>query len=221
MILQFINIVADAFSRLCDISDREQFLTAIEEYILEKEDSINKNIRAKEELNALNDELKPIPEEVYKRIAAVHNSTVEHLGVERTMRRLLCQKYSIEYLREYVRAFIKHCPLCQKMAMIAPVIVTRPFTVTSSSPMVNINMDYLYMSTEDENGNKFVLVVIDTFTRFTELYPCKTVDGMTVALEFYIILEDMEYQQQYSQIEDLNSLMTSFKNLSKLLVLNI
>ena len=42
-------------------------------------------------------------------------------------------------------------------------------------------MDYLYMSTEDENGNKFVLVVIDTFTRFTELYPCKTVDGMTVA----------------------------------------
>jgi len=65
--------------------------------------------------------------------------------------------------------------------MIAPVIVTRPFTVTSSSLMVNINMDYLYMSTEDENGNKFVLVVIDTFTRFTELYPCKTVDGMTVA----------------------------------------
>ena len=35
------NIVADALSRLCDISDREQFLTAIEGYILEKENSIN------------------------------------------------------------------------------------------------------------------------------------------------------------------------------------
>ena len=36
------------------------------------------------------------------------------------------------------------------------------------------------MSVEDENGNKFVLVVIDTFTRFTELYPCKAIDGITV-----------------------------------------
>ena len=161
------NTVADAFSRLCDVSDREQYLTALEEYIC-KDDSIYRNTQCRGELNALNENLKPIPNDVYNRIRAVHNSVVGHLGVERTMRRLLRQKYSIDYLREYVRAFIKQCPLCLKMAMITPVIVTRPFTVTSSAPMVNINIDYLYMSIEDFNGNKFVLVVIDTFTRFTE-----------------------------------------------------
>ena len=173
------NTVADAFSRLSDVSDREQYLTALEEDI-GKNDSINKT-QVREELSALNENLRQIPRDVHNRISAVHNSVVGHLGVERTMRRLLRQKYSVDYLREYVRAFIKQCPLCQKMAMITPVIVTRPFTVTSSAPMVNINIDYLYMSIEDFNGNKFVLVVIDTFTRFTDLYPCKTVDGMTVA----------------------------------------
>jgi transposase InsO family protein len=64
--------------------------------------------------------------------------------------------------------------------MIAPVIVTRPFTVSSSAPMANINLDYLYMSVEDELKNKYVLVVIDTFTRFVELYPCSSIDGKTV-----------------------------------------
>ena len=123
----------------------------------------------REELNALNFNLRLIPNDVYDRISAVRISFVGHLGVERTMRRLLRQKYSIDYLRDYARALIKQCPLCQKMAMITPAIVTRPFTVTSSAPMANINIDYLYMSIEDFNGNKFVFVVIDTFTRFTEL----------------------------------------------------
>ena len=149
------NTVADAFSRLCDVSDREQYLAAIEEYIPEDKNlinSANKYTNEREELSALNENLKKIPENVYKRIKAVHNSTVGHLGVERTMRRLLRQKYSVKYIKEYVCAFIKQCPLCQKMAMIAPVIVIRPFTVSSSAPMQNINMDYLYMSVEDENG---------------------------------------------------------------------
>ena len=35
------NTVANAFSKLCDVSDREQYLTAIEEYIPENKNSIN------------------------------------------------------------------------------------------------------------------------------------------------------------------------------------
>jgi hypothetical protein len=46
--------------------------------------------------------------------------------------------------------------------------------------MANINLDYLYMSVEDETKNKYVLVVIETFTRFVELYPCSSIDGKTV-----------------------------------------
>jgi transposase InsO family protein len=38
------------------------------------------------------------------------------------------------------------------------------------------------MSQEDEAGNKYVLVVIDTFTRYLELYACSAIDGKTVVL---------------------------------------
>ena len=49
--------------------------------------------------------------------------------------------------------------------------------------MANINLDYLYMSVEDKTKNKYVLVVIDTFTRFVELYPCSSIDGKIVVFE--------------------------------------
>ena len=93
-----------------------------------------------ESLNALDPSLKVIPRDVYNRISAVHNSNVGHLRVEKTLRKLLRQQYIQEYLRKY----ITRCPLCQKMSMVAPVLVTRPFTVSSSAPMANINLDYLF-----------------------------------------------------------------------------
>jgi transposase InsO family protein len=177
--------VADAFSRLCDVSDREEHLTAVEEYgssadYIQTLDTTVSDQALSESLNALDPSLIVIPRDVYNRISAVHNSNVGHLGVEKTLRKLLRQQYNQDYLREYIRAFIKQYPLCQKMSMIAPVIVTRPFTVSSSAPMANINLDYLYMSVEDETKDKYVLVVIDTFTRFVELYPCSSIDSKTV-----------------------------------------
>ena len=54
------NTVADAFSRLCNISDHEQFLTAIEEFLCSDE-SVNKNTHQREELNALNVNLRLSP----------------------------------------------------------------------------------------------------------------------------------------------------------------
>ena len=59
------NTVADAFSRLCDVSDREQFLTVIEEYISEENNSVLKYAKDKEELNALDVNHKKVPREVF------------------------------------------------------------------------------------------------------------------------------------------------------------
>ena len=65
-------------------------------------------------------------------------------------------------------------------------------------PMANISIDYLNMSIEDFNGNKLLFVVVDTFTRFTELYPCKTIDGMSVVLAL------LQHIGRYN-VPDLNS----------------
>ena len=45
------------------------------------------------------------------------------------------------------------------------------------------------MSVEDEAKNKYVLVVIDSFTRFVELYPCSSIDGKTVV---FALLQHVE-----------------------------
>jgi len=75
-------------------------------------------------------------------------------------------------MREHVKAFIKKCPICQKLSAIKVVIVTKPFTVASYSPMEWISIDALGPFPMAHSGELYILVVIDCFTRFVELYPC-------------------------------------------------
>ena len=54
----------------------------------------------------------------YKTISSLHNSTVGHFGLERTMKRLNDINQKWEFQRQHVRSFIDHCPCCQKMSML-------------------------------------------------------------------------------------------------------
>jgi hypothetical protein len=56
-------------------------------------------------------------------------------------------------------------------------IQTHPFTTAAYRPMERLNMDYLGPLPEDEYHNTYVLVIIDTFTRTTGLYPVPAADG--------------------------------------------
>jgi len=79
------------------------------------------------------------------------------------------------YMREHIKLFIKLCPCCQKMSVLRTPILTQPFTTASYGPMQVISMDSLGPFPEDSDGNKYVITIIDTFTRFVELYPVKDV----------------------------------------------
>jgi transposase InsO family protein len=48
-----------------------------------------------------------------------------------------------------------------------------PYNVSVSSPMDRINLDTLGPFDEDEDGNTYVIVAIDAFSRFVELFACK------------------------------------------------
>jgi hypothetical protein len=56
------------------------------------------------------------------------------------------------------------------MSAIKFCIKTHPFTTASYDAMDVLNMDTIGPLKEDEFGNKFILVVIDCFTRWVELY---------------------------------------------------
>ncbi len=119
----------------------------------------------------------PMPEYLQVLIGKVHNSVSGHHGFERTLRMLttpsssdstvtLVNKSSIPFLRTYIKQYIKKCSCCQKMSMIKIPIHAHPFTTSRYYPMECLNIDFV--GPYPDGG--YILVIIDTFTRWVELF---------------------------------------------------
>jgi hypothetical protein len=68
-----------------------------------------------------------LTDEQYNTIGQFHNSTAGHAGIDRTVKRMHKAGISWPYLRELVRAYIRMCPVCQKMSYLkVPIIQLRP-----------------------------------------------------------------------------------------------
>ena len=122
----------------------------------------------------------PLTREVDLRIKAVHNAAVGHGGAELTRSRLEKQGHVWTGMRAHIRQAIAECPCCQKMSQIKPAIHVPPQTLAAYAPMVKISMDTIGPLDEDENGFKYVLVIIDHFTRWVELSASRTVGAEEV-----------------------------------------
>jgi transposase InsO family protein len=149
------NIVADAFSRLC-LQEKTLKLNAIE-------------------MNT------PIPQAAYDRIAEHHNSTVGHFGVEKTISMLVKGEHRWRGMRNHVRQFVRQCSLCQKISQINPDIKAKRFTTSAYNPMDVLNIDTIGPVAKDNFGNEHIIVVIDCFTRWVELYPVPDTSAISAA----------------------------------------
>jgi transposase InsO family protein len=122
-----------------------------------------------------------LTEEQYNTIGQFHNSTAGHAGIDRTVKRMHKAGISWPYLRELVRAYIRMCPVCQKMSYLKVPIIAQRFTTTAAGPMEVLNMDYEGPFPEDEYGNTFVLTIIDTFSRAVGLYAVPNLEARHAA----------------------------------------
>ena len=156
------NVVADGFSRL--FAFREEYVLSLSEY---------------EQLSLL-DEFK-LDTDIYKKISQVHNSKNGHFGVERTVYKLHKSQQEWPFMREHVRKFIKQCPCCQKMNVLKIPIHTHPFTTAAYAPMERINVDTIGPLEADDDGNTYIIVVVDCFSRWLELYPVRDTSAEAAA----------------------------------------
>ena len=117
----------------------------------------------------------------YNTIGQFHNSTAGQAGIDRTVKRM--HKAGISWcLRELVRAYIRMCPVCQKMSYLKVPIIARRFTTTAAGSMEVLNMDYEGPFPEDEYGNTYVLLtIIDTFSRAVGLYAVPNLEARHAA----------------------------------------
>ena len=138
------NNIADAMSRLC-INNKPEIPTAV--------------------LSAI-DGPYVINNENYTKIQSVHNSMVGHGGVERTLRKLQDLKQVWKNMRLDVKTYIRECPCCQKMSQVKIPITAYKYTTSTYRPMECLNIDFI--GPYPDKG--YVLNIIDTFTRWVELY---------------------------------------------------
>lgn len=122
-----------------------------------------------------------IPPEVYSDIMKMHNDVCGHCGRETTLDRL--RRAGIEHpnLRNLVRKFIRECPVCQKNAPYQVEANIQPFTTGSYVLMDRLNVDTIGPLPEDNMGNKYIIVIIDAFSRWVELTPTKDTSAESAA----------------------------------------
>jgi hypothetical protein len=159
------NPIADALSRLCpnlmieepDIYTEQDIVCAtLEKFILKHDE--------------------------HTFIATVHNSVVGHHGVERTLTKVLAklkaQNITWTFPRQKVTRFIRDCPCCQKMSQLKIPIHAAPFSASTLGPMECLNIDFI--GPYPDGG--YILNIIDTFTRWVELYCVQAADAHNAAV---------------------------------------
>lgn len=143
------NFVADSFSRLC-----ANKLTPAPTPV--------------ETLAVIEHEIFPhrLSDEIQERIALTHNAEVGHFGVDKTINHLVAKGLKWKNMRRHVRQIVQLCPVCQKLRERHLALKAHPFTTAAYLPMDVLNID-----TIGPVDNKYILVIIDCFTRWVELFP--------------------------------------------------
>ena len=162
------NAVADAMSRLCpnlmrDIPDDIQV------------------VHRTTTLSAIMENT-ALPDSVQEAIQTCHNKIVGHGGVERTLLKLMSLNHNWPQMRQHVKTFIRDCPCCQKMSAIKIPIRSIPFTTSTYRAMECLNIDFV--GPFPDKG--YILVIVDTFTRWTELFICSEATALAAASSLLI-----------------------------------
>ena len=115
-------------------------------------------------------------------IETVHNDMVGHHGITQTLRMLKAKHISWLSMRNDVVQFIHSCPICQK-SRVTQIESNIPeyHAIEAYEPFEEVSLDSMINLPVDERGNRHILVVIDTFTKFVELFPVKDLSADTAA----------------------------------------
>jgi transposase InsO family protein len=102
-----------------------------------------------------------------------------HLGSAKTMHKL--QDFYWVNMRHDIEDYCRRCDECtarkpRTKNRRAPM---KPYTVCG--PMLRVCTDILGPFTRSSSGNRYVLVITDSFTKFTEAFPMKDIEARTVA----------------------------------------
>jgi hypothetical protein len=113
-------------------------------------------------------------------ISRIHNVIMGHLGISKTFRKLSELGYAWPGMKSDISKYIQNCPTCQKIKIQPiPVVQVQRYTLAGHAPMQDLSVDSIGPLPEDESENKYILVFIDNFSKYVELFATKSVDAMS------------------------------------------
>ena len=127
-----------------------------------------------------------VQQQVEQALSKVHNDRAGHVGKLRTYQRLRRLEgfpwgCPTKELQDYVCDWVSGCMSCQKLWSIRGQPQGPSGAVIRQRPFTEISMDLVRISTKDRDGHQYILNVLDSFSRFSELFPLRTGDAESVA----------------------------------------
>ncbi|XP_049326794.1 uncharacterized protein LOC125786977 [Astyanax mexicanus] len=131
-----------------------------------------------------------VPKSLIKELMELcHNSPLSgHLGVGKTLHRAR-QHFLWHGMGEDVRLFIQKCPQCQASKAVGPTGRAPLQVYQAGAPMDRLHLDIVGPFPISTLGNKYILVIIDQFTRWVEAYaiPDQTAETTVQKLVFEFV----------------------------------
>lgn len=159
------NVVADALS-LCFVAQTRGTISQSPERTADSSEKVRESsATTNEDCNGASivdddDTLR------HEHIASVHGSLVGHRGVQQTVQLLRGAGVGWRSVEADVRKYIAACPTCQKIRLGRASMDAALQTTAVDTPFEVLAVDTIGPLPQDSDGNRYIVVVIDSFTRF-------------------------------------------------------
>jgi Integrase zinc binding domain len=101
---------------------------------------------------------------------------IGHFGVERTLKAMSLAGHQWRGMRKDVSQWINECGVCQKIKYSRDPNWEDDMEhhLYSMDPIKSLSIDTLGPLPPDEEGNSYIVLIVDNFSKFVQLYPSKS-----------------------------------------------
>jgi len=204
------NKVADILSRTVNSLNFNKSISPIFDRVIKEQDKpVNEALTKRTNFQVIDDVqymrlnnkwLVHIPEHLIDPLIETIHQHYCHVGVSKTYR-LITEQFYCKSLKKYIKRFIKICHTCQLKKPSACETDVEG-SIHARDRLDLVSMDYFGPLPEGQYKFKYILVIIDNFTRYVTLYPTRSVNLSQTKRCF------LKYANSVSDVGNINKVLT-------------